>query len=180
MQSTYSFGFQSVIVVVQAAVGAIDRLISQGGATEVDHVEVAQLELDRRHGKTGDVGGRRVGGAGLVGTVVDVKDRVVAQFFQTQVVDACVINGRPVDPLSRGATDRQPGVDAIFYQRFFDVVFPGFAGALLPSGRNRLGGVDPAEGGCIQGGGCGHGRDDEPGGFRGRPVFVLVGRCFPL
>ena len=37
-----------VIVVVDAAVGAVHRLVAEAAASEVDHVEIAQLDLRRR------------------------------------------------------------------------------------------------------------------------------------
>ena len=98
-----------VIVVVQAAVGAVHRLVAEAAAPEVDHVEVAQLELDRRHGESGRVGGRRRSGADLLDAVVDVGERIAAQFHQALVVGACAVGGGPVDAIAGRAADRQPG-----------------------------------------------------------------------
>lgn len=70
-----------------------------------------------------------------------------------------------------------PGVDAIFHQKLFDVVFPGLAGAFLPGGgtaSEALTRLKAAE----SRGGSGHGRDDKAGGIRAGLVLFRLGVAF--
>ena len=91
------------------------------------------------------------------------------------LLEVVVVTG-DLDLVAHG--EGAPGVDAVLHQRLFDVVFPGLAGALFPGGRDRLGGVDLAEGRRVQGGRCGHGRDDKTGGVQAFWLFVLMGGAF--
>jgi hypothetical protein len=82
----------------------------------------------------------------------ELKDHVLDELRDVQppgglqglLLEVLVIAG-DLDFVAHG--EGAPGVDAVLHQRLLDVVFPGLAGAFLPGGRNRLGGVDLTEGG---------------------------------
>jgi hypothetical protein len=64
-----------------------------------------------------------------------------------------LVIARDLDLFAHG--EGAPGVDAVLHQRLFEVILPGLARPVLSGGWDRLGGIDIAEHGRVQGcGGC--------------------------
>ncbi len=96
------------IIVIDTAVGAVDRFITQRSATEVDHIEIAQLDLGRGHGNRSRAAGRWIGCHGLVHRIIDIGDGFAAQFLDALEVGSGAVGRGPVNPVAVGTVDRQP------------------------------------------------------------------------
>ena len=97
-----------VIVIVDTAVRAVDRLIPQRSATEVDHIQVARLDLSGGHGNRCRAACRWVGCYGLIHRVINIGYGFAAQLLDALKIGSRTVGRSPIDPIAIGSVDRQP------------------------------------------------------------------------